>query len=79
MPVDQIIQDLIAKLIELPDLTGMNRCAGFFMLYQGFQLLKQQIEANQQKHKEEILILKAQIQDLEDQLKEGANRNGPEQ
>lgn len=78
MNIDQIIKELMEKLIELPDLTGMARCAGFYMLYQGIQMLKQQIDAERQKNKEEILTLQAEIHDLKGQLYGRSEENGPE-
>lgn len=79
MTIDQLIKDITEKLMELPDLTGMARCAGFYLVYRGFQTLKQQIEAENQNHTEEILALKAEIQDLKILLEgKGIKENGPE-
>lgn len=78
MTLDQIIQDLMKKIIELPDLTGMNRCAGFYMVYQGILLMKQKIAEEAEQHKNEVLVLQAEIHDLKDQLRGRSEENGPE-
>ena len=78
MAIDEIYKDLITKLMELPDLTGLNRCAGFFMVYQGLSILKQQVDEMTENHKNEVLALQAEIQDLKDQLEEKEQGNGAE-
>ena len=78
MTSDDIIKQLIDKIMILPDQTGLAKCAGFYMLYQGADALKQVIQEEREKNETEKRALQERINELEGELSQmrGAKRDG---
>lgn len=70
MTTDDIIKQIIDKLVTLPDQTGLAKCAGFYMLYQGMDTLKQVLKEEREKNETEKRALQERINELEFQVKE---------
>lgn len=69
MTVDEIIKAISEKLIILPDQTGLARCAGFYMLYQGIESLKQALEEERKNSESEKKALMDRLNELEKSVK----------
>jgi hypothetical protein len=54
----------------LPDQTGLAKCAGFYMIYQGIETLKQVLKEEREKNETEKRALQERINELESKVKE---------
>ena len=70
MTTDEVIKQIIEKLMLLPDQTGLAKCAGFYMLYQGMETLKQALKEEREKNETEKRALQERINELESKVKE---------
>lgn len=70
MTTDDIIKQIIDKIMILPDQTGLAKCAGFYMIYQGMETLKQVIQEEREKNETEKNALRERIKELESKVKE---------
>lgn len=70
MTTEDIIKQIIEKLITLPDQTGLAKCAGFYMLYQGIKTLEEAIKEEREKNETEKNALRERIKELESKVKE---------
>lgn len=70
MTTDDIIKQIIEKLVTLPDQTGLAKCAGFYMLYQGMETLKQALKEERENNETEKRALQERINELESKVKE---------
>lgn len=69
MTTDELISEITKKLIMLPDAVGLSKCAGFYLIYQAFEALKETIAEDKSKYETEIKALKERIKELEEQTK----------
>lgn len=70
MTSEEIIKQIVEKLIALPDQTGLAKCAGFYMLYQGIETLKEVLKEEREKNETEKRALQERIKELESKVKE---------
>ena len=70
MTTDEVIKQIIDKIMLLPDQTGLAKCAGFYMLYQGMETLKQVLKEEREKNETEKRALQERINELESKVKE---------
>ena len=70
MATDDIIKQIIDKIMILPDQTGLAKCAGFYMIYQGMETLKEVLKEEREKNETEKRALQERINELESKVKE---------
>ena len=70
MTSEYIIKQITEKLITLPDQTGLAKCAGFYMLYQGIETLKLVLKEEHDQSETEKNALRERIKELESKVKE---------
>lgn len=70
MTTDDIIKKIIDKIMILPDQTGLAKCAGFYMIYQGMETLKEVLKEEREKNETEKRALQERINELESKVKE---------
>ena len=70
MTSEDIIKQITEKLITLPDQTGLAKCAGFYMLYQGIETLKLVLKEEHDQSETEKNALRERIKELESKVKE---------
>lgn len=70
MTANDIIKQLIDKIMILPDQTGLAKCAGFYMIYQGMETLKEVLKEEREKNETEKRALQERINELESKVKE---------
>ncbi len=70
MTIEDIIKQITEKLITLPDQTGLAKCAGFYMLYQGIKTLEEALKEEREKNETEKNALRERIKELESKVKE---------
>lgn len=70
MTSEEIIKQITEKLILLPDQTGLAKCAGFYMIYQGIETLKQVLKEERENNETEKRALQERINELESKVKE---------
>lgn len=69
MTTEDILKAITNKLVTLPDAVGLAKCAGFYMIYQAVETLKETIAEDKSKYETEIKALKERIKELEEQTK----------
>lgn len=62
--INEVITDMMKELIKLPDETGLGRCIAFYRMYEMIKSLKEMVTNLDEQHKQEVLVLKAEIDDL---------------
>lgn len=70
MTSEDIIKQITEKLILLPDQTGLAKCAGFYMIYQGIETLKEVLKEERDQSETEKRALQERINELESKVKE---------
>ena len=70
MTANDIIKQLIDKIMILPDQTGLAKCAGCYMIYQGMETLKEVLKEEREKNETEKRALQERINELESKVKE---------
>lgn len=70
MTSEDIIKQIVEKLMLLPDQTGLAKCAGFYMLYQGIETLKEVLKEERENNETEKNALRERIKELESKVKE---------
>lgn len=71
--INEVITDMMKELIKLPDETGLSKCVAFYRMYEMIRSLKEMVTNLDEQHKQEVLVLKAEIDDLKNPPKsEGA-------
>ena len=65
MTTDDIFKSITDKLLTLPDQSGLAKCAGFYLVYQGVEALKTAFAEERNAHETEKRALMDRIKELE--------------
>lgn len=62
MNASQLIQEALTQLLQIPDSTGLTRCANFCQLYATLDLLKNKVQEEKTEYERRIAELEGKLQ-----------------